>query len=709
MAGKDIGYEMISRSSEDITIFNKILNRNETFEVLWELPFTSDRKRMSMIVRDGDKIMLYSKGADSIMLPRVKLHSEEDMDHQKMTEDHLHKFASEGLRVLVICFREISEEKYKTFSDKYDQLRLSKSKTKDDDIDKLFDEIERNLTLIGWTAIEDKLQDGVPETIGLLREADINIWMLTGDKMETAIEIAKSWNLFDKSMTELLFAFDSMELINQTLDSELKYLELKELFDEKETIAVVVDGTTLQLIFKDVKVTDNFFKLCRASKSVVCCRVSPKQKSDIVDNYMKTQSGIWIAIGDGANDVPMIMQAHIGVGIRGLEGTQAVRTADFAINQFSHLQKLLFVHGRWGYKRVAYMICYYFYKNIVLALTEVYFHFFNGYSGQIFFLDWLPLLYNSFFTSFPWLFTFSLEQDATVENSYNYPVLYKGGKKEVYFNLKVFWKWILFSIWHGASCYWLPMLSTRSPIGTDGQTYEHWFSSTLSFTMIVHIVTIKLFIESIFWNWLSLLMAVISLIIYYLILIIGSSTIFSYNFQKEATGLLAIEFGSIYFWILALIGPLIGLLPDFTYMFITSIYYPTPTEIIVAEQKGIREKTNERAKARAKRRRSKLDYQETKKKKKQRVEGDPNQEEEEDEEYEEEEEEEESEEIQQEDEEAPPVTPTKKESLSKKKRDLKDYVKDHDESEFELLKNHKEEVKESKYNKPEHKKSTKEV
>lgn len=202
-------------------------------------------------------------------------------------------------------------------------------------------------------------------------------------------------------MTELLFSFDSIEMIKQTLDSELKYLELKELFNEKEVISVVVDGATLQIIFKDHKVTENFFKLCRASKSVVCCRVSPKQKSDIVENYMSSQKGICVAIGDGANDVPMIMQAHIGIGIRGLEGTQAVRIADFAINQFSHLQKLLLVHGRWGYKRVSYMICYYFYKNILLALCEIYFHFFNGYSGQIFFMDWLPLLYNSFFTSFP--------------------------------------------------------------------------------------------------------------------------------------------------------------------------------------------------------------------------------------------------------------------------------------------------------------------
>ena len=637
---------------------------------------------MSLIIKDQGKCFLYSKGADSVMMPRIKFDADQDTEQQHVTEDHLHKFATDGLRVLIIGYKELTEEQLDDFMTKFNKIKSSKSKTREEDLNKLFDNMEDKLELIGCTAIEDKLQDGVPETIGLLREADINIWMLTGDKMETAIEIAKSCNLFDDKMTELMFSFNSLDLITQTLDSELKYLELKELFDEDETIAIVVDGSTLQIIFQDPKVTDNFFKLCRASKSVVCCRVSPKQKSDIVDNYMKSQKGICIAIGDGANDVPMIMQAHIGIGIRGLEGTQAVRTSDFAINQFSHLQKLLLVHGRWGYRRVAYMICYYFYKNIVLALCEIYFHLYNGYSGQIYFLDWLPLLYNSFFTSFPCLFTYCLEQDANVENSYLYPDLYKAGRKQVYFNIKVFWKWIIFSIWHGLVSFFLPMLSTRT-ILADGRTSEHWYSSTIAFTIIVHLVTGKLFIESIFWSWLSVLMAVISLLVYYLILVIGSSEFFSYTFQQEATGLLEQCFGSLYFWILALIGPFIALLPDIVYKLITVLYWPTPADIIVAEQKGKREAIHERAKARA-RRRNIPD------KKSKKLDEDNDQ----DQEFEEEEEEEESEYDEEEKQDIEIVTPQKqnkypkqtpdKSRSSKKKRNLKDYVKD-EESEFDSL------------------------
>ena len=135
------------------------------------------------------------------------------------------------------------------------------------------------------------------------------------------------------------------------------------------------------------------------AKSVVCCRVSPKQKADIVSLYKKRGTWVTLSVGDGANDVSMILEANIGVGIRGKEGTQAVRAADYSISQFRFLQKLLLVHGRWGYRRVSKMICYYFYKNIILVFTEIYFALFNGFSGQVFFLDWLPMLYNALFTS----------------------------------------------------------------------------------------------------------------------------------------------------------------------------------------------------------------------------------------------------------------------------------------------------------------------
>lgn len=116
-----------------------------------------------------------------------------------------------------------------------------------------------------------------------------------------------------------------------------------------------------------------------------------------------------MSVGDGANDVSMILEADIGIGIKGKEGTQAVRNADYAISQFRFIQKLLLVHGHWGYRRVAKMICYYFYKNVVLVFTEIYFATHNGFSGQIFFADWLPMLYNAIFTSWPCLLAFNFE------------------------------------------------------------------------------------------------------------------------------------------------------------------------------------------------------------------------------------------------------------------------------------------------------------
>ena len=149
----------------------------------------------------------------------------------------------------------------------------------------------------------------------------------------------------------------------------------------------------------------------------------------------------------------MIMEAHIGVGVRGKEGTQAVRSADYAVSQFFYLHRMLLVHGRQGYRRVSWIICYYFYKNIVLVFTEIYFSLENGFSGQIFFADWLQTLYNALWSSWACLFAYALEQDVNDQYVYWYPQVYRAGQKGVYFNLKVFWRWMFFSIWHGATCY----------------------------------------------------------------------------------------------------------------------------------------------------------------------------------------------------------------------------------------------------------------
>ena len=148
-----------------------------------------------------------------------------------------------------------------------------------------------------------------------------------------------------------------------------------------QPLSIVIDGKSLSFVLESEELAREFFRFGLLAESVLCCRVSPKQKSEVV--LLSKRFGKWItlSVGDGANDVSMIIEAHIGVGIRGKEGTQAVRAADYAIGQFRFLQRLLLVHGRMGYRRVAFTVCYYFYKNIVLVFTEIYFALYNGFSG----------------------------------------------------------------------------------------------------------------------------------------------------------------------------------------------------------------------------------------------------------------------------------------------------------------------------------------
>lgn len=259
------------------------------------------------------------------------------------------------------------------------------------------EKIESGYELLGASAIEDKLQEEVPETLRLLIDAGIRVWILTGDKQETAIEVGKSCNLIKSDMRLIILSSDSRDIYvekMQSLKNELdlqgkSYQELRTIKSRlRYEIALVINGITLTWALEEsLDMRRLFFSLAYIAESCICCRVSPAQKMQIVQ--LAKENGPWItlAIGDGANDVSMIQEAHIGVGIAGKEGTQAVQSSDYAISRFRMLQKLVLVHGRWGYRRISFFICYYFYKNIAVVFTELWFAIFNGFSGQIYFLE----------------------------------------------------------------------------------------------------------------------------------------------------------------------------------------------------------------------------------------------------------------------------------------------------------------------------------
>ena len=185
--------------------------------------------------------------------------------------------------------------------------------------------------------------------------------------------------------------------------------EIKNMASSELRLAIVIDGPTLAYALADDKLGNAFFRLGILAQSVICCRVSPKQKADVVGIAKAQNKWVTLSIGDGANDVPMILEAHIGVGMRGKEGTAAIRNADYVVSQFRYLHRLVLVHGRWGYKRVSFLVCFYFYKNILLAFTEIYFAMQNGFSGQIFFGDMLTTMYNAVWSSWGCLFAYWFE------------------------------------------------------------------------------------------------------------------------------------------------------------------------------------------------------------------------------------------------------------------------------------------------------------
>ncbi|KAI0968696.1 hypothetical protein F4678DRAFT_196108 [Xylaria arbuscula] len=530
-AAQDMGYLLIDRPAQSIKLKVPDQNGNtitETYNVLKVIEFSSNRKRMSIVVRMPDgRICVICKGADNVIMNRLRLSAvatkAADEVHRRTLErrsieaeramrrksivtprnsysrrpsffrsrsvrssrdlrrlsrasrpeenevrtlyneptdlsddndnsrgsvvdesiaadearvfercfKHIDEYATEGLRILLYGYRYMSDQEFEEWNAAF-RAATASLVDRQERIERVAEAIEKDFELAGASAIEDRLQLGVPETIEKLRRANIKVWMLTGDKRETAINIARSANLA-KSYSEIY-------MLDATIADPLQ--TMRRIFVEVEQDLVshsvlVIDGHTLSIVEKDNVLTSMFFELAVRIDSVICCRASPNQKATLVRGIRGTNpSCVTLAIGDGANDIAMIQAAHVGIGISGREGLQASRVADYAIAQFRFLQRLLLVHGHWLYLRTSKYILCTFWKEWVFYIIQAQFQGFTGYSGTSLYQSWSLTAYNAAFTSLPTFFLGLCEQDLSPETLLAVPELYAFGQLDEGINVK---------------------------------------------------------------------------------------------------------------------------------------------------------------------------------------------------------------------------------------------------------------------------------
>uniref|UniRef100_A0A8C2GC90 Phospholipid-transporting ATPase n=1 Tax=Cyprinus carpio TaxID=7962 RepID=A0A8C2GC90_CYPCA len=379
-AARNFGFVFRSRTPETISLVE--MGVPTTYELLAVLDFNNVRKRMSVIVRSPEgKLTLFCKGADTIIYERLHPSSSKLME---VTTEHLNEYAGEGLRTLALAYKDLDEDEFEKWKERHHEASTS-LEDREAKLDTIYEEIEKDLLLLGASAVEDKLQDGVPQTIEQLAKADIKIWVLTGDKQETAENIGYSCNMLREEMKEIfIVAANTAEEVREELKSRLLGKKSQVVEDEKVDgeYGLVINGHSLAFALqKDMQL--ELLRTACMCQAVICCRVTPLQKAQVVELVKKHKKAVTLAIGDGANDVSMIKTAHIGVGISGQEGMQAVLSSDFSFAQFRYLQRLLLVHGRWSYLRMCKFLRYFFYKNFTFTFVHFWYGFFCGFSAQM--------------------------------------------------------------------------------------------------------------------------------------------------------------------------------------------------------------------------------------------------------------------------------------------------------------------------------------
>lgn len=565
-AAASYGYTLLERTSNYIVI--NVLGEVLSFEMLGLHEFDSNRKCMSVILRCPDgKIKVLVKGADSTVLQKISLsekatHIGDKRQAQVLfdTQMHLDLYSKKGLRTLVVAARELSPLEL----DNWQRLYAKANASVTDRMSLLHEAsqaIEKDLVLLGATGIEDKLQTGVPESIATLREAGIKVWVLTGDKQETAISIGFSCALLTNDMKQIIIneaekqgcrdairaakasyvlpgekkrtylsdriSFDAVSGGHQS-DAD-RSIELVASMSRKSLPASLsqslrqdsLSGGYINALRKDPSNTQRaralaliidgnslvhaleedleqeLFDLATACQVVICCRVAPLQKAGIVSLVKHKSREMTLAIGDGANDVSMIQMADVGVGISGQEGRQAVLASDFAMGQFRFLVRLLLIHGHLNYRRLGSMVLYNFYRNAVYVMLLFWYSLYTAFSTSPPITEWSGVLYSVLYTSVPTVVVAILDRNLSPATLLKYPGLYKSGQQNESYNRPLFWLTMLDTLWQSLVLFYVPVFTYRH------STVDIWSIGSVWTISVVVLVNIHLAMDVEHYTWIS--------------------------------------------------------------------------------------------------------------------------------------------------------------------------------------------------------------
>ena len=399
---------------------------------------------------------------------------------------HINDFATEGLRTLLYGYRYMEEHEYESWKKLYLDASTSLI-NRHEKIEKAGAHVEKDLELAGATAIEDKLQKGVPEAIEKLRRAKIKLWMLTGDKRETAMNIGLS--------CKLIKDYSSITVLDHETGEVGQRIAAATINISNGPVAhsvVVVDGHTLSQINSSENLHKLFLSLAVLVDTVICCRASPSQKASLVSSIRhKVHNAITLAIGDGANDIAMIQEAHVGIGITGKEGLQAARASDYSIAQFRFLTKLLLVHGRWNYIRTCKYTLGTFWKEMLFYLTQALYQRYAGYTGTSLYESWSLSLFNTLFTSLPVIFMGIFEQDISASTLMAAPELYDSlGHCNGGFSIRIYLAWVAMAASQAVIVFFIMLgLFGQTVFTTDNGLYA---MGALTFTACILIIATKM-------------------------------------------------------------------------------------------------------------------------------------------------------------------------------------------------------------------------